>query len=126
MATLAPCLPPSPPDVQGLDEIEWTQALEAALLKLARQTQFDFDKVARAMRAAVTKGLVRPAMCYLLYFRVKMFPLLNFHCPASCFIDRLLLSTNHCGPVEQQGLSSTVRCARSCAHRKISSVCGVF
>jgi hypothetical protein len=43
-----------------LDIIKWTTAMETALLKMARQAQFDFEKVAKGLRAAVLRGLVRP------------------------------------------------------------------
>jgi hypothetical protein len=36
----------------------WTPDVERALVALAKQTQFDFDKVAAALRSAITRGVV--------------------------------------------------------------------
>ena len=40
----------------------WPEALDATLLRAAKQAQFDFGRVCKALKTAVTRGLVR--LCF--------------------------------------------------------------
>ncbi len=74
MSTVFEVNGPAVGPVEPHDTIKWTSAMETALLKMARQAQFDFDKVSKGMKAAVQRGLVRalfqPAGCNFSLFIV--------------------------------------------------------
>ena len=55
-----------------VNDFQWGSAVEVALVKVARQAQFDFDKAAKALKGGVLRGVVRTpfgSICEEIYQR---------------------------------------------------------